>query len=105
MKTLYYSRNPNPRLALAVARHLNVPVSLEWASPFSPDQAEKFKALNPTQLIPILVEEGQPLWEGGRCHCMSIINDGQIQLLADGCGFARYDPLDKLGQTAFCSCL
>ena len=69
MSILYYSRNPNPRLALAVARHLNAPVSLEWASPFSPDQAEKFKALNPTQLIPILVEDGQPLWEADAIAC------------------------------------
>ncbi len=69
MKTLYYSRNPTPRLAIAVARHLNAPVSLEWASPFSPDQAEKFKALNPTQLIPILVEDGPPLWEADAIAC------------------------------------
>ena len=61
MKILYYSRNPNPRLAIAVARHLKAPVKLEFAEPFSPSQAEKFKALNPTQLIPILVEDTAPL--------------------------------------------
>ena len=66
---LYYSRNPNPRLALAVARHLRAPVALEWAAPFSPDQAEKFKALNPSQSIPILVEQGQPLWEADAIAC------------------------------------
>ena len=69
MSILYYSRNPNPRLALAVARYLLAPVTLEWASPFSPDQAEKFKALNPTQLIPILVENGKPLWEADAIAC------------------------------------
>jgi glutathione S-transferase len=69
LSILYYSRNPNPRLALAVARHLNAPVKLEWASPFSPDQAEKFKALNPSQLIPILIEDTPPLWEADAIAC------------------------------------
>ncbi len=31
---LYYSRNPNPRLAVATARHLNAGQSFEWADPF-----------------------------------------------------------------------
>ncbi len=39
MPILYYSRNPNPRLALAVARYLDAPVTLEWAAPFHPDHA------------------------------------------------------------------
>jgi glutathione S-transferase len=69
MSILYYSRNPNPRLALAVARHLNVPVTLEWASPFSPDQAEKFKVLNPSQLILILIGDGPPLREADAIVC------------------------------------
>lgn len=69
MKVLYYSRNPNPRLALAVARHLRAPVSPEFASPFSAEHAEKFKALNPSQLIPILIEEGPPLWEADAIAC------------------------------------
>jgi glutathione S-transferase len=67
--TLYYSRNPNPRLAVAVARYLDAPVSLEWAAPFHPSQAERFLRLNPTQRIPILVEEGQPLWEADAIAC------------------------------------
>ncbi len=61
MSILYYSRNPNPRLALTVALHLLAPVTLQLASPFAPDQAEKFKALSPSQLIPILVEDDKPL--------------------------------------------
>ena len=69
MSTLYFSRNPNPRLAVAVARHLNVPVTLQWASPFDPAQAEKFRSLNPTQLIPILVENAPPLWEADAIAC------------------------------------
>jgi glutathione S-transferase len=66
---LYYSRNPNPRLAAAVARHLNAPVRLDWASPFSPGQAERFLRLNPNQSIPILVENGLPLWEADAIAC------------------------------------
>lgn len=66
---LYYSRNPNPRLAVAVARHLDAPVTLEWAAPFHPDQAARFLQLNPTQRIPILVEDGQPLWEADAIAC------------------------------------
>ena len=66
---LYYSRNPNPRLGLAVARHLKVPVRLEWASSFDPAQAAKFRALNPTQVLPILVEGDQVLWEVDAIAC------------------------------------
>ncbi|QYK40768.1 MAG: glutathione S-transferase family protein [Paracoccaceae bacterium] len=66
---LYYSRNPNPRLAVAVARYLNAPVTLEWAAPFHPDHAARFRALNPTQRIPILVEDGDSLWEADAIAC------------------------------------
>jgi glutathione S-transferase len=70
MPTLYYSRNPNPRLAVAVARYLGAPVTLEWAAPFAPGQAERFLKLNPTQRIPILVEDGAPpLWEADAIAC------------------------------------
>ena len=70
MPTLYYSRNPNPRLAVAVARYLGAPVTLEWAAPFAPGQAERFLKLNPTQRIPILVEDdGQALWEADAIAC------------------------------------
>lgn len=69
MPILYYSRNPNPRLAVAIARHLNAPVTLEWAAPFHPDQATRFLALNPTQRIPILVEDGAALWEADAIAC------------------------------------
>ena len=70
MPRLYYSRNPNPRLAVAVARYLDAPVMLEWAAPFAPDQADRFLQLNPTQRIPILVEDGaEPLWEADAIAC------------------------------------
>jgi glutathione S-transferase len=69
LTTLYYSRNPNPRLALAVARHLEAPVHYEWAAPFDPAQSAKFRKLNPSLRIPILVENGKSLWEADAIAC------------------------------------
>lgn len=67
---LHYSRNPNPRLALTVARFLGAPVEPRFAEPFHPDHAERFRALNPTQLLPILEEPGRPqLWEADAICC------------------------------------
>jgi glutathione S-transferase len=67
--TLYFSRNPNPRLAVAVARHLNAPVSFEWAAPLAPGQPEKFRQLNPSLRLPILAENGRSLWEADAIAC------------------------------------
>lgn len=62
--TLYYSRNPNPRLGAAVARYLQAPVAWEWAAPFDPAQSGRFRPLNPSLRIPILTEPNRPpLWE------------------------------------------
>lgn len=66
---LYYSRNPNPRLAVAVARHLRAPVAFQWCAPFDPKQSDFFRRLNPSLRIPILVEAGQPLWEADAIAC------------------------------------
>jgi glutathione S-transferase len=66
---LLFSRNPNPRLAVAVARHLNAPVEFEFASPFAPGQAERYRPLNPNLSIPILVDHGKGLWEADAIAC------------------------------------
>jgi glutathione S-transferase len=66
---LYFSRNLNPRLAVAAARFLNAPVEFEFASPFSPEQREKFLKLNPNQSVPILVEGDKTLWEADAIAC------------------------------------
>ncbi|RQH03830.1 glutathione S-transferase family protein [Paraburkholderia dinghuensis] len=66
---LYFSRNYNPRLAVAVARHLNSPVEFEFASPFAPGEREKFLKLNPNQSVPILVEGETTLWEADAIAC------------------------------------
>jgi glutathione S-transferase len=68
--TLYFSRNPNPRLAVAVARYLNAPVTFEFAAPFDPAHSDRFRKLNPNLSIPIMVEDGeQPLWEADAIAC------------------------------------
>ncbi|XHS76577.1 glutathione S-transferase family protein [Burkholderiaceae bacterium UC74_6] len=68
--TLYYSRNPNPRLSVATARYLQAPVTLEWAAPLAPGQADRFLPLNPSLRLPILAEDGDaPLWEADAIAC------------------------------------
>ncbi|VTZ62704.1 glutathione S-transferase family protein [Sinorhizobium medicae] len=66
---LFYSRNPNPRLAVAVARHLGAGVEYEFASPFSTGQAERFRPLNPNLSLPIHVWSGESLWEADAIAC------------------------------------
>jgi glutathione S-transferase len=66
---LYFSRNPNPRLAVAAARYLAAPVRFEWAAPLAPGQAENFRHLNPSLRLPILAEEGGSLWEADAIAC------------------------------------
>src|ERR1700722_16482731 len=66
---LYFSRNYNPRLAVAVARFLSSPVEFEFASPFSPGQSEKFLKLNPNRSVPILGEGDKTYWEAAAIAC------------------------------------
>lgn len=66
---LYFSRNPNPRLAVATARHLAAPVTFEAAAPLAPGQADKFRPLNPSLRLPILAEAGGSLWEADAIAC------------------------------------
>src|ERR1700734_4226979 len=66
---LYFSRNYNPRLAVAAARFLSSSVEFEFASPFSPGQSEKFLKLNPNRSVPILVEGDRTVWEADAIVC------------------------------------
>ena len=66
---LYYSQNLNPRVAVAVARHLGSPVQYIRASPRSPQQEEAFRSINPNTLVPVLVEEDRTLWETDAIAC------------------------------------
>jgi glutathione S-transferase len=66
---LYYSHNLNPRVAVAVARHLQSPVEFIRASPRHPDNQEAFRPVNPNTLVPVLVEGGRSLWEADAIAC------------------------------------
>ena len=66
---LYYSKNSNPRLAVAVARYLKSPVEFVAADPQHPAHKKVFKALNPNALVPVLEENGKTLWEADAIAC------------------------------------
>lgn len=66
---LYYSHNLNPRVAVAVARHLGSPVEFIRARPFHPAQIEDFRKLNPNTRVPVLEEHGRTLWETDAIAC------------------------------------
>lgn len=66
---LYYSRNLNPRVAVAVARHLEAPVEFVRASPRNPGNEPAFRAINPNTLVPVLVEAHRTLWETDAIAC------------------------------------
>lgn len=61
--TLYFSRNLNPRVAVAAAKYLDAPVDYVPASPRHPAHSEAFLSINPNGLVPVLVENGKSLWE------------------------------------------
>src|SRR5690606_40076174 len=60
--TLYYSHNLNPRVAVAVARHLRAQLRFVRAEPMGRDR-EAFRAINPNTRVPVLVEPALTLWE------------------------------------------
>ena len=67
---LYFSRNPNPRLAVAAAKHLAAPVTYEFAAPLAPGQADNYRHFNPSLRLPILVEaDGSSLFEADAIAC------------------------------------
>ncbi|MBZ7922221.1 glutathione S-transferase family protein [Ensifer sp. 2YAB10] len=66
---LYFSRNPNPRLAVAAARFLRAEVAFEFAEPLAPGKAERYRPLNPNLLLPILERPGRSLWEADAIAC------------------------------------
>lgn len=66
---LYFSRNPNPRLAVATARFLKAEVELAFATPQAAGERARYEALNPNLLLPILEHPGRPLWETDAIAC------------------------------------
>lgn len=68
--TLYYSKNLNPRLCVAVARYLGADLEYVSARPFHPKYQEAFRKLNPMTRVPILQEaDGSTLWETDAIIC------------------------------------
>ena len=59
---LHYSRNLNPRVAVAVARHLKSPLEFVRTAAFGPNRGD-FLLMNPNGLLPVLEEPHQTLWE------------------------------------------
>src|SRR5579859_1311261 len=66
---LYYSHNLNPRVAVAVARHLESPVQFIRARPFHPAHMEAFRKINPNTRVPVLVDGARTLWETDAIAC------------------------------------
>lgn len=69
MLKLYYSPNLNPRVAVAVAKHLGSPVQFIRARPFHPAHMEAFRKINPNTRVPVLVEDNRTLWETDAIAC------------------------------------
>lgn len=66
---LYYTHNLNPRVAVATARSLKAPVDFIRAEPKGEERFAEFTALHPNNLCPVLVEDGEPLWEADAIAC------------------------------------
>jgi glutathione S-transferase len=81
---LYYSRYLNPRVAVAVARYLEVPVEFVRASPRVPKNEDAFRRINPNALVPVLVEENWTLWETDAIACrLAMLLDSDFWLTGD----------------------
>lgn len=67
---LYYAETLNPRKACAVARHLKAPVEYVFVDLAKGEhRTPAFRALNPNQKVPVLVEGGRSLWESNAIMC------------------------------------
>lgn len=68
--TLYYSKNLNPRLCVAVARYMGADLDYVRAQPFHPDHQDAFRKLNPMTRVPVLLRaDGSTLWETDAIIC------------------------------------
>ena len=68
--TLYYSRNLNPRLCVAVARHLGADLDYVGNHLLTADQRARVATLNPMGRYPVLVQpDGATLWETDAIIC------------------------------------
>lgn len=81
---LYYSRNLNPRVAVAAARYLQSPVEFVRASPRAANNEAAFRHINPNALVPVLVEEHRTLWETDAIACrLAMIANSDFWIIGD----------------------
>ncbi|MEO8242757.1 MAG: glutathione S-transferase family protein [bacterium] len=67
---LYFSRNLNPRLCVAVSRYLGADLDYVENSSLTPDQRQGFDHLNPMGRFPVLQQpDGSTLWETDAIIC------------------------------------
>jgi GST-like protein len=64
--TLYTSTTPNGRKASIALEELGLDYDVRWVHLDQKEQmSDEFLALNPNHKIPVLVDDGQPIWESG----------------------------------------
>ena len=85
---LYYSTNLNPRVAVAVARHLKSPLEFILSSPRDPANELAFRDISPNGLVPVLVDERRTLWETDAIAC-------RLSMLADSDFWVKGDTLPE----------
>lgn len=65
---LYYSHDPDARVAVAVARYLESPIAFVDAGSCSGRSERTWRAIA-SPLLPVLIEEQRPLWETDAIAC------------------------------------
>jgi GST-like protein len=66
MITLHTAQTPNGRKASIALEELGLEYAVEWVRLDQEDQLRpEFLALNPNHKIPVLVDDGQAIWESG----------------------------------------
>jgi glutathione S-transferase len=84
MMKLFYSKNLNPRVAVAVARHLDSKLEYVRASPQAPNEVAAFRLMNPNTLVPVLLEDDRALWETDAIACrLSKLADSDFWRVGD----------------------
>ena len=89
MMQLYYSDTLNPRLACAVARHLEAPVDYHHVDLSKGEHKRpEFLAINPNAKVPVLVDGSSTLWEAPAIAYHLAAKAGSDLLPADAAGHA-----------------
>ena len=81
-------RNLNPRVAVAVARYLEVPGEFVRASPRDLKNQDDFRRINPNAPVPALTEENRTPWDMDAIAC-------RLAMLADSAFWLTGDPVPE----------